>query len=439
LRNTFITGYSPIGNRVSSKELMASRSPDRNNGVSSLSITIIGTSFKSSSIELREQLAKALSERGNRSVLHNLPGVKESALLITCNRVEVFFATDDLRVTEAAFFDLVKILIGNHSKRSFYKLDNLAAIEHIFNVAAGLDSMVVGEEQILSQVKEVGVSERVSNHSKAVLSALFDTSYRVGKRVRDEYSRGVLSTSISSFALRFAIKKLKNTPKNVLLIGTGKTIKLAARELTQSEIYVATKRSTLPSGLSNVRIVPYYKIKDMAKNCDLIVSATNHNGFILTKEDLTDNRSRIMLDLAFPRNIDPLLRESEFTQLYDLDDLARESFVYDNLSERNRASSIITQEAREFRIWLVASKLTNTTASIYQWAEQIRKMETRKAIRRLPKLSARERRIVEAMGKRLLSKILSPTTQFVKSSTDSFTQEERLRLVEKVFLLEGRK
>lgn len=430
----------PIAERMNFPPLeqnsSADNRPEQSGDPNAISLLVIGTSFKTSPIVFRERLFRSLSSLRTRSLIHRLAHAKESVLLTTCNRIEVYFATTRPDSTSQAFFKLSKRLAKSEPS-FFYEHRDLGAIAHLFSVSSGLDSMVLGEEQIIEQVRDAGISERVSGHSKAILSSLFDASYSVGRRVRSRFS-GRVNASVSAFALRLALKKLGHQPRKSILIGTGKTIRLAARELVDSEIFVVTARESVPPALQKVRLIRRDEIRKFANDCELIISATKHAKYLLRVRDLSADRTRVVLDLAFPRNIDPRLRELGSTYLYDLDDLASEAANQSSrfLHERDEAEEEVLKEAGDFKRWLLASRLSGHLSSLYRWSEGVRRTELEAAVNRLPDLTERERRIVTALSKRLVSKILSKPTQFVKASDDDISQPERLRLVEKVFMME---
>lgn len=390
-------------------------------------IILVGTSFKTSSLDFREALAGRLSRESAR--LTRLSGVTEHAQLVTCNRIEILMAADSARAAEDAFAKWLSKTPGM-KKGSIYVYKDVEAIAHLFRVASGLDSMVLGEDQILSQVKEAGIAARTSRSSRGSLSALFDASVNVGKRARGALRE--TDESVSSMALRFALGRLPRAPRNVLLIGTGKTTRLAASQLNGARLYVATRRTSLPS-FARATMVSHKDLRRIAAKCDLIISATNHDGYILKEGDL-DRKRRVILDLAFPRNIDPELNEGP-TEVYNLEDLAKAfaSRPPSSSPEAKRAEELVLAEAESFSRWLLASRQSSALSQVYRWAETTRREEADAALRRLPKLSDRERNVVEAMSKRLVSKLLAPPTSFVKSSSQELPQDRRLDLVQRIF------
>lgn len=391
------------------------------------SIVLVGTSFKTSSLPFREALARRLVRDSEE--LPRLRGVKEYAQLVTCNRIEIVIASDSADEAELAFLEWVSSTPGI-GRDSVYVRRDVDAIAHLFRVSSGLDSMVLGEEQILSQVKDAGVAARTSKSSRGTLSALFDASVNVGKR-----ARGALKgtdESVSSIAIRFALERLGRAPKSVLLVGTGKTTRLAANELEGAKLYVATRRASV-SSFPRATIVSHDDLKRAAAKCDLIISATKHRGYVLKKGDLGARR-RVILDLAFPRNIDPGLGDGQ-SEVYNLEDLARifASRRVPLRPEARRAEDLVFAEAESFSRWLLASRQTSALSRVYTWAESTRKAEADAALRRLPRLSGRERKVVEAMSRRLVSKLLAPPTSFAKASSPELPQDERLDLVQRIF------
>jgi glutamyl-tRNA reductase len=387
-------------------------------------IILIGSSFKNSPLLVRERVGEKLSRSSDE--LKTLPGVTEYTELVTCNRIELVFATKNPEMTAQGFFSLFQ----GASPDSFYVRRDVEAIAHLFRVASGLDSMVLGEDQILSQVRGAGISARTAGTSKGVLSSLFDVAGSVGAKAREPLEAEGGARSVSAFALRFALEKLGRRPRKVLLIGSGKTVMLAAGELKDAEVYLATRRRALPF-LGATR-VPRSRIAEVSKSCDLIISATKHSGFLLRDGSLNTGKRRVILDLAFPRNVDPALNRG-LTAVYDLDDLAVGAAALPRSPGADRADEFVLSEAERFSQWLLASRLSSALSNMHQWAEEVRKEEAGAALRRLPGLSARQKMVVEVMSRRLVSKLMASPTRFAKSSTPELPQAERLEVIHRVF------
>jgi len=400
------------------------------------SILLIGTSFRTSPISFREEIAKAFSSSRYGTLIRELPGATESALLITCNRVEVTYVTPSPQMTRDAFLDLVESLSGKARRRKFYVLEGMEAIQHTFRVASGLDSLALGEEQILQQVEKMSVSERLSRNAKAVLTALFDTAVQVGERSRKMYDGNQVDRSASSLAVRIAKRILRRMPKRILLIGTGRMIQLAAAELESqgSEVFIATKRR---ASRIRGRVVKYTEIGRVANKCDLIISATNKRGFVVTGEGL-ERRPRLIVDLGFPRNIDPGVRKVKGTRLLDLDDLAKgSSFAEDHPTPSTALERMISDESEKFERRIIATRLTGLLPGLYRRAEEVRTSELESARRRLGPLPEREARVVEILSRRIVSKLLAPVTNFLRSSNTTQEQLRRIELVNDIFSANG--
>jgi glutamyl-tRNA reductase len=398
-----------------------------------LSVALIGTSFRTSPIEFRERLVNFLFDNYSDNCSRLGMQILEYVPLITCNRVEMYFVTPDPERVVSNFMYLLERSLGE-SRSLFYIRSGQEAIHHIFRVAAGLDSLVVGEDQILVQLRQAGIAARLVGSSRSVLPPLFDAAVNVGRRVRALQSHRDSAKSISSFAMNFALGKLGRQPNEVLLVGTGKIARLALLELKGSKVYVATKRKKPLVGFAGAVFIPYRRISAVARKCDLIITATKQKDYIIKAGDLTGELPSIILDLGFPRNVDPKIKSEGGRRVYDIDDLARYELISSvNNRSHEDAEKFVSSEAEDFAAWLVASKLSSSLAKLYRWAEDIRLVEIMTARRRLNNLDGREKRVLESMSRRLVSKILAPATVFVKGSSAELSQQQRLELVERMF------
>ena len=394
------------------------------------SLVLVGTSFRTAGIETREIIARRspdLADLGDRTGGALL---LEWAALETCNRLEFYFVSPS---PDEAARRALQLLGGPDVPRgSFYTKTGVDVIQHLFEVASGLDSPVLGEGQILEQVREAGRTARKAGRAKSILSSLFDAAYSSGRRVRAGLPESKGDRSVSAFALRHILRELGHAPSTVLLIGSGETAKLAALKLRSSSVLLLSARRGAEARFPNAQRVPRRRLREAAGKSELIIAATRRHGYALTKKDLPGKKRVVILDLGFPRNVEPSVRGIKPIKLYDLDAVAGWA-----LSEgRHGDSSVhraVEEEAQRFNSWLRASRLTPTLASIYRWGERIRDEETLAALRRLPGLSEHEREIVESLSKRLTGKLLSPHANFVKEGEGEEEQSERLVLLESIF------
>jgi glutamyl-tRNA reductase len=403
-------------------------------GLASSELLVVGTSYKTSNLQFREELARLFSARGLRAI-RSFPGVTESALLSTCNRLELYLVTTSPESTVHSFTDFLKRRLPDRSfERAIFASTGLGAVAHLFRVAAGLESVVLGESQILAQVNHAGRVSRRAGTSKGVLSPLFDRASRVGVRVRTSYDFGSGESSLSDLAVEAVLESVPPKP-DVLLIGTGKVVQFAARRLQGKarRFYVATRRNDVPRALAESVLIPYREIPKVAKKCDAVISATTTEEPLLAEGDFDGRRKRVIVDLGMPRNISGSVRDLPGVSLVDLDDLAKKAHRSKSPRELKEGEGAVSREATEFYAWLVQTRLSSIISELFAWANGVRDEESARAVRRLGLSSARERRVVEAMGRRIVSKIMARPVRFARSRHGIMTEEEKLDLLRSVF------
>jgi len=401
-------------------------------------LIVVGSSYKTAALDLRERLAKLLSYEVLTAIRH-LPSVKESALLSTCNRLELYLASVSPDSTNRALTEMIgRGLSQQLSRGAIFAFRGLEAVTHLFRVAAGLDSVVPGEPQILSQVRGAGIASRKAGSAGGILSPLFDRASRVGARVRDSYGIGAGELSLSDLAVETVLGSVEKRP-NVLLVGTGKMVQLAAKHLQGKarRFYVASSMRRVPKGLERSMLVYYEEIRKTAARCDVVISATTADEPLLSKEDLAGRRRRIVVDLGMPRNVSPNVRSLPNVRLIDLDDLAKMARPPKNSSGIRDAEAAVAREASEFYAWLVQTRLSSTLSDLFAWVNSLREEEFARAMRRLGRTSAGERRIVEAMGRRIVSKMMARPVEFARRKYGNLTEVEKLDLLRSVFRVDG--
>lgn len=313
-----------------------------------------------------------------------------------------------------------------------YCIQGREALSHLYRVASGLDSLVIGDAQILGQLRSAGRQARLAGSSKGILSSVFDSAVEVGSRVGTNLR--ARKESVATLAIAFARKKLGRPPKGVLLVGTGKISRIAASSLG-GRVRVATRRPKLPPSFAGAERVGWSRIREALSESELVICATSGSRLAVTTSDVKDTKRRVILDLGFPRNVDPRVRGRGRTQLFDLDDLARVVKAPDDPSVA-QALAAVEAESSRFERWLNASKLAPELPAMFQWAEAIRVKETEGTLRRLDGLSPREKRLVEALGRRITSKVLAKPAAFAKLSTPDLPQEQRMKLLREIFIEE---
>lgn len=400
---------------------------------SEAALILVGTSFRSADIAFRERAARRLPDmEGAKWGAGEAP--EELAVLDTCNRLEFYLVSNDAE--QAVSRLLARLGYRVPPAGRFYVNRGVDAIRHLFRVAAGLDSPVTGEDQILGQVRAAGRAAKRSGLAGPILSFLFDVAYSSGRRARRSYRVPPVNRSLSAFALRRALEELGRQPRGVLLIGSGETARLAAREAGKSPVYLLSGRRDAERAFPGVKRVSRRELRAVLTDCDLVVAATRHDGYVLTPDDLPAGQAITVLDLGFPRNVDPALKASPSVRLYNLDDVGgwTESAHPEGMAA---AEESVEAEVQRFDASLTATRLSPTLAKIYRWADGIRDEETAAALRKLPDLSPHQRAVVLAMAKRLTGKLMSPHASFVKELGKGAGQKERLLLLESIFGEEG--
>ncbi len=395
-------------------------------------LILLGTSFRSSPLAFREGLRKLVdSDPGSIS---RLSGVRESAVLSTCNRVEAYLVSEAPSATEEGLQQLIAEC-GVPARAQFtYLVRGPDVARHLFRVAAGLDSIAVGEPEILQQVRQSGITARVEGEAKGILSPLFDRAYRVGKRVRSSSGFGSDEASLSALASRVV---LDNTGQktDVLLVGTGRMIQLAARRIKpiSKRTYVASRRESLPESLAALSRVSYDEIARVAGRCGVVMAATSADGVVISRKALAGRR-KLVVDLGMPRNVEGSARQLPNVRLFDLDDLAREALKRPAPGERTRSvERAVWKEAAEFYNWLVQTRLNSAISDLYAWAGSVRDSEVQRALRKLEGSSEKDRETMEVMARRIVSKLMAPPTFFARNGYRNLSEEDKLRLLSDMF------
>lgn len=416
-------------------------------------ILLLGVNHKSTPLEVREQLALSSGYEEPLRALSRIEGCREYYLLSTCNRVEILVtARQGAQVEEQlAHFLFGSALSPEEYQQYLYRYRNDEAIHHLFLVAASLDSMIIGEAQILGQLKEAYRWASEQKCTGPVLNKLLHKAFSVAKRVRSETRIGSSAVSISYAAVELAKKifgSLEN--KRVLLLGAGEMAELAAEHLVGNgarEVVVANR--TLERALSlakrfNGRAVGLDELLEQLEQVDIIISSTGAPNIILHKDQVKPlmrnrrNKPLFFIDIAVPRDLDPALNELDNVYLYDIDDL--NNVVELNKAERDKeavkARRIVDEEALKFGEWLAGLAITPTIAALREKADQVCRAELERTLPRLKNLSPKERESVEKMAAAITSKMLHDPLVYLKSESCKDQSEMKVDIFRSVFGLE---
>ncbi len=389
-----------------------------------MKLHLTGVSHKTAPVEVRERIA--FREEQLPSALADLKGregVAEALILSTCNRVEIVLTTDDRFDPESvvdAFLAERKAIDAAALAPHLYRREGRDAIHHIFRVAASLDSMVVGEPQILGQLK---TAYSVAKHEGAVcgwLDGLLARAFGVAKRVRSETGIGQMAVSVSYAAVELARKIFGSLAgRTVMIVGAGKMSELAARHLRRSgasHVFVTNRtheRAVEMAQLFQGTPVEYTRFVSMLPEVDILISSSGAPHYILTKQDMQRvraarrNRPMFLIDIAVPRNIEPAVNDLENLFLYDIDDL--QEVVNANLRERmkeaDRAEALVAEEVERMLARLQVAEVTPLIVGLQEQLEAIRAAEMEKARRKYGPFTPEQEAAMEALSRGLINKI----------------------------------
>jgi glutamyl-tRNA reductase len=402
-------------------------------------IVSVGTSHHVAPIEFREKLAfseKQLIEFLQR--LRESDQVQEAVILSTCNRVEVYALAHSVRNADAAAKMLVESLARYHRigveslKKWCYLHHNLETIQHLFRVTSSLDSMVVGESQILGQVKTAYDLSRSAGGVGTILNRLFTKAFSVGKRIRSETTITAGAVSISYAAVELA-KKIFNTleGKTVAIIGAGEMSELTAKHLVAngaSNVLVANRtyeRAVKIAEKFNGTPVPYDSDLDFLINADIVISSTNAPDYLITRQPLAAimrkrrHRYMFLIDIAVPRDIDPDVSKIDHAFLYNIDDL--EAVVVANLKDRKQeavqAEQIVSEEAKRFYNQLQTFQVNPTIKALHQQFQQIADTELQACFYKAT-LSDQQEDAVASMAQAIVKKLLHHPMQNLRGAVN---------------------
>lgn len=383
-----------------------------------MNLLLIGTSHRLAPVEIRERVA--VDPKGAAELAARLAGDGEAVCLSTCNRTEVYLAAPDRDEADRRTTGVLAELAGvaaSELEPYLYRLEHEAAAVHLFRVAAGLDSLVPGEGEILGQVRSAYERGTVG----PLLDRLFRDALHTGKKVRTDTAIAESPGTTSSAAAALAAQVFGDLKgSRIAIVGAGKIGTLAARRLIKRGAtlsVVANRTATRGQQLADElggSTIPLDRVSEALESADILVSSTSSAETIMRKDDVAKalparkGRPLLLIDLAVPRDLDPAINELPDCYLYDIDDL--EAVVQETMEGREgefgKAEGIAVAEAGRFRDWLAMRDVAPTIASIRDRAEQIRRGELAKASGRLAGLSERERTAVESLTSQIVNKLL---------------------------------
>lgn len=398
-----------------------------------MDILVIGLNHKTAGIEIREKIAFDSQKIPDAlKILRDSSVVKESIILSTCNRVEVYALARD----KDKGIEFIKDFISDFHKvsrqlldKNLYVYHGADAIRHIFRVSASLDSMIIGEPQILGQVKDAFIFSLKNRTTGVVLNRLMEKAVSVAKRIRTETRIAESAVSISFAAIELAKKIFGNlSTKSFMLIGAGEMAELATRHLISNgvkEVFVTNRtyeRAEELAGEFGGKPIKFDNFIEELLYVDIMICSTGAPEYILMKDDLQrtmkqrKQKPMFIIDISVPRNIDPEINDLDNVYLYDIDDL--QGVIEINIQERNKeaekAEEIVNSEIESFLRWQASLSTVPTIVALREKAEIIRKNELEKALRRLGPLGEEQIKTVEYLTKAIVNKLVHHPTIALK-------------------------
>ena len=399
-------------------------------------ILCLGLRHRTAPVAVRERLA--LSPLASRAVLTRFGclresrpnGISELAILSTCNRLELYAVTDsDQFECLADFLNETTDRLPADFTSWLYRCADAAAVSHLCCVAAGLDSMILGEPQILGQVTVAFQTATAQGAAGPILSALFRTAIRAGKRARTETAIRHNPASVGSVAVKLAEAVIGDlSPAHVLVVGAGEMAELAVKALRargMTDITVVNRtpdRAARLAGRWGARTFPFERLQEAIAAADMVITSTGAPHLVITHDMASTavarrpTRPLVFVDIAVPRDVDPEVACLPNVHCYDLDDL--QARLNDGLAERAaevpRVEAIVAEEAGEYTEWLRGQDIRCLIADLRAKAESIRRAEVEKTLRHLSGLGEAERRRVNALTEALVNKVLHDMTLRLK-------------------------
>ncbi|MGA9058905.1 MAG: glutamyl-tRNA reductase [Terriglobia bacterium] len=417
-----------------------------------MNLTLLGVNHRTAPVEVRERmhipesrLAQAVSDLIHRE------GIREGLILSTCNRVEVMTSAED-RVDAGP---IIQQFLADHHRfelgpyqRFFYRYQQQEVVRHLFRVASSLDSMILGEPQILGQLKRAYALAHEAGGLNGSLKEIVSQALAVGRRVRRETALGSAAVSVSYAAVELAKKIFGSLEgRTIFVIGAGKMSELAAKHLLSSgasAIYVTNRTYERAVQLAEAfrgTAVAFEQLFEHLPKADIVISSTGAAGYVVNKEHVARilsarrNRPVFFVDIAVPRDIDPLVNELDNAFVYDIDDLGQ--VVEANKKQREReavwAEEIVQEEVQKTMRRLASRDLVPTIVALEDRLNAIREGEVERYNTRLGNLTPEQRQAVDALTRGIMNKILHGPITELKSGAGQPEQAALVRLVRKIF------
>ena len=420
-----------------------------------MKLLVTGVSHKTAPVEVRERLA--FSQETLADALAGLKlceGVTEALILSTCNRVEITVTTEDSADPQAvvdAFLAERKSVDPRAIAPHLYHVEGRDAVHHLFRVASSLDSMVVGEPQILGQLKAAYCAAKSAGTVVGWLEALLARAFRVAKRVRSETGIGQMAVSVSYAAVELARKIFGSlSGRTIMIVGAGKMSELAARHLRRSgasHVFVTNRtheRAVEMATLFQGTPVEYARFAGMLPEVDIVIASSGAPDYVLRKEDLQRaiaarrNRPMFVIDIAVPRNVEPSVNQIDNVFLYDIDDLQEvvNANLRERLKEAEHAERLVAEEVERTMARLKVAEVTPLIVGLQDQLEQIRVSEMRRVRQKYGPFTPQQEEALESLTRGIVNKIAHGPISEIRSHAGAPEGAHVIDAIRKAFHLQ---
>lgn len=411
-----------------------------------MKVAVIGVNHNKAPIEIREKVSFSESKKIEATDKILDMGIKEVVILSTCNRSEIYIVSNNKTIDSD--IEKIKNFYVNYFKQEeikkyLFAKKGLDSIYHIYNVSCGLDSIVLGEDQILGQVKDSIIFAMETGGSSKILNKLFREAVTTSKKVKTKLKISQNPLSISYIGIKYLKKKLKSFEnKKVFIIGAGHMSKLALNHIIEErakKIYMANRSKKnlleLIFDYDNIEIVGFEKRYEILKDIDILICATAAPHTIIKKEDIKNiNKELYIMDIALPRDVEDEVRELDNINLYTIDDLKELS--KESMKKREelsiKAKEMIREDVDEFLIWAKNTKVDKTIKSLNQKCNMI-KVDTVDYIDKKLKLSCKDKKIVDKMINSALKRVIREPVLKLKDIKDEEKKKLYMKVLDELF------
>jgi glutamyl-tRNA reductase len=416
-----------------------------------MALILIGVNHRTAPVGVRERLSMEKRLGEHVASLRELPGVAAGTIVSTCNRVEVVVSapSEDVIAPVADWLSERGGAARPELEKHLYVLRHGDVVKHLFRVASGLDSMIVGEPQIAGQVKNAFQVSHEQHGLDGILQQLFEQTMRVAKKVRTDTGIGEHAVSVPYAAVELAKKIFGDLSSiNVLIIGAGEMAELTAEHLATfapKQVFVANRayeRAVTLAERFHGEAIQFDAIEPRLAACDIVVASTGAPHHIITTEHVEralahrKRRNLFLIDLAVPRNVDPAVASVNGAYLYNIDDLQLVADANRALrgQKAQQAEEIVSREAEAFRRRIVSQDAVPTIVELQQRLEEIRAAELEKCLRKVGPITPEQRDAIEMLTSQMVNKILHyPILQLRDGAEEPQERESLRKTIRKIF------